>query len=49
MNKYGTSLTFNYFHSEALRPDIYLFLGKWAEEEFFEREPVFTHVSFWMV
>ena len=28
------------------RPDIYLFRGKWAEEEFFKRGPVFIHVSF---
>ena len=70
MHKYGTSLTLNYFNSEALRQsrlpysmgkinlfiefkinrqDIYLFHGKWADEEFFKREPVFIHVSFRMV
>ena len=30
------------------RPDIYLFHGKWDKKEFFKREPVFIHVSFWM-
>ena len=25
------------------------FQGKWAEEEFFKKDPVFMHVSFWMI
>ena len=31
------------------RADICLFHGKWTEEEFFKREPVFIYASFWMV